>query len=132
MSSAARVADAPSRDVRVRDGPHEMVECTRKADLECCVPCIKIFRAHLPSILVTIIYMHESPLAHELRKMGRVAYANGILRSTTVQGALPIPSRAFARHFSDITRHWRCLAANLKAPEKGGPRSSRRWGNTDE
>ena len=30
-----------SRDVRVRDGPREMVECTRKVDLERCVPCIE-------------------------------------------------------------------------------------------
>jgi len=60
-----------SQDVRVRDGPREMVECTHKAELERCVPCIGFFRTHLPSILVAIIYMHASPLAHLPRKMGR-------------------------------------------------------------
>jgi hypothetical protein len=66
-----------SRDVRARDGPREMIKhprgvravvvYARKADLECCVPRIEIFRAHLPSILVTITHPRGNLLVHPLR-----------------------------------------------------------------
>ena len=66
-----------SRNVRARDCPREMVKhprgvraivvYARKADLECCVPRIEVFRAHLPSILVTTAHPPTYLLAHTLR-----------------------------------------------------------------
>ena len=119
-----------SRDVRVRDGRREMVECTRKAELERCVPFIEFFRAHLPSILVAIIYMHASSLAHLPRKMGRgdarewyTEEYNDCTGASSQPFVSVLPS-ILRRHQTGLTGTvWQQTS---KAPEKRGPRSSRR------
>ena len=115
--------------VRVRDGPCEMVECTRKAEPERCVPCIEFFRTHLPSILVAIIYMHANPLEHLPRKMGRGDAREWYTGYSNCTGAFSHPFVSVLP--SLLRRHQTGLTGTVwqqtsKAPEKGGPRSSRR------